>query len=245
MTDLGEEFTPVWNDLRLNIPAVNNALDGLVTGQFKVAPLFECETDLFSALRDEAMTLIGASPGQILGQGHPTALYVQANDPTWDMKAASIHQYSLYNSHNDLLFNDEDHHWHTSHRRFNSKLPTLPKFFSKYFGHSELQNFRMQAIEGTGSLGRHREKIIGIPKRERHFKLRFHLPIVTNTNVQFELDNQSFSMNAGTVYLFNQSCMHSVVNDGAELRVHLIFDCYLNAYILEKIIAPACQHLLQ
>ncbi len=236
-----ETFAPIWEDVRRNAEASNAVLDLIIRGQVGVLPLFECDPALFAEVRDEAVALSDAHSGQALDSQHPTAKYVKANDPSWTVKPNTVHQYSLYNSHNDVLFNDEDHHWHTTARRFNSRLTAIPKFFHRYFGSSELQNFRMQSIRGGGDLGLHREKIVGIPKREQHYKLRFHLPIVTNPGVRFMMDGQSYTMKAGWVHIFNQACMHGVENKGDALRIHLVFDCYLNDSILQSLIGPAAR----
>jgi hypothetical protein len=229
------------DDVRLNSSESNAALDLLVTTEIKVLPLFECDPLLFAAMRDEALALVAGEAGQAVNGDHPTAAYVHASDPAWHVKPGTIHQYSLYNSADDVLFNDEDHHWLGVERRVNPRLPAVREFVSRYFGRSALQNFRMQSIRGGSDLGRHRERIVGIPGRERQFKLRFHLPIVTNPGVTFWMDGAAFTMKAGWVYLFNQGCMHGVSNEGAELRIHYIFDCYLDDEIVSGMLMPAWQ----
>lgn len=237
-TDL--QYRPLLDDVALNAPESNAVLDGLVTGEIKVLRLFECDPTLFAQIKQEAFGLVAAQQGQPVGADHPTAVYVRSFDPSWSVKPDSIQQYSLYNSANDLLYNDEDHHWQRKDRRFNSCLRAVPEFVRRYLGHSVLQNFRMQCIRGGGDLGRHREKILGIPGRERQFKLRFHLPVVTNPAVSFAMDDLSFVMEEGWVYLFNQACTHGVSNEGTELRIHLIFDCYLaDDDIVRRLIGPA------
>jgi hypothetical protein len=232
-------YRSVGDDVRFNSAESNRVVDLLVTTEIKVLPLFECDPALFAAMRDEARALVAEHSGQLVSGDHPTAAYVQASDPGWTLKPGSIHQYSLYNSADDVLFNDEDHHWKGVERQFNSKLPALRQFVSRYFSGSVLQNFRMQTICGGSDLGRHRERIVGIPGRERQFKLRFHLPIVTNPGVTFWMDGLAFTMKVGWVHLFNQGCMHGVSNAGADLRVHYVFDCYLDDDLVRAVIAPA------
>ena len=232
-------YRPMSADVRVNAAGSNRVLDLIVRMQIKVLRLFECDAPLFVAMQQEAMAFVDQHPGQLVVGDHPTAAYVQASDPDWTLKPGTIRQYSLYNSKDDELFNDEDHHWKGVTRQFNSKLPALREFAGRYFGGSVLQNFRMQSIRGGSDLGRHRERIVGIPGREPQYKLRFHLPIVTNPGVAFWMDGESFTMKAGSVYLFNQGCMHGVANAGTELRVHYIFDCYLDDDIASGMIAPA------
>ena len=244
MAEIGSKFLPIWDDPRLNSQESNDVIDFLVTTRIKMLPLTECDSVLFEKMKEEAISLAGSQSGQSVQGDHPTALYVKKNDPSWTVKQDSIHQYSLYNSRDDLLFDGEDSHWHSTDRQFNSSLLFVPQFFKRYFVDSELQNFRMQSIRGGGDLGLHREKIVGIPNRPQHFKIRFHLPIVTNPGVRFMMDGQAFVMKEGWVYLFNQVCLHGVENKGDSLRIHLIFDCYLNGYILRELVAPAYRMVL-
>jgi len=232
------EFSPLSYDLIENSAESNVMLGRLINGEIKILKLFTCEPVLFGQVRDEIMSIVTSNEGQVLGSGHPTFDYIRKWDPNWKPKPGSVHQYSLFNSRDQLQFFDEDHHWFTG-RHFNSRLKSVPEFFKTYFGESELQNFRINAIAGGGELGQHRERIVAIPKREQHYKLRFHLPIVTNPGVHFLMDGRSFRMEAGSAYLFNQGCMHGVTNDSDDLRVHLVWDCYLNDYIVSRLLAPA------
>ena len=55
------------------------------------------------------------------------------------------------------------------------------------------------------------------------------------------MDGQAYRMEAGTIYLFNQWCLHGVANEGSDLRVHMVWDCYLNDYIINELMAPALE----
>jgi hypothetical protein len=231
-------FAPISYDLIQNTPESNVVIGKLAGGEIKMLRLFECEPLLFANMRDEVMAIVTAGGGEILGAGHPTFDYVSRWDPAWKPVPNTICQYSLLNSRHDLAFFQEDHHWFAD-RTLNPGLKYIPEFVNRYFHRSEPQNFRIQAIAGGGELGQHRERIVAIPKREQHYKLRFHLPVVTNPGVRFMMDGEAFTMEVGWVYLFNQSCLHGVTNAGDELRVHLVFDYYLNDYIVSELIRPA------
>ena len=232
------KFEPISFDLIANTPESNVILGRLISGDIKVLRLFQCDPDLFEKVRGEVMSIVTSDGGQALGTGHVTFDYIAKWDPKWKPKPGTIYQYSLINSKHDLYFTGEDHHWFPG-REFNPILRYVPEFFKTYFRDSELQNFRIQAIAGGGDLGQHRERIVAIPKRESHYKLRFHLPIVTNPGVKFLMDGGSYRMESSWTYLFNQSCMHGVANEGTELRVHLVWDCYLNDYIVNELMVPA------
>lgn len=232
-------FDPLSYDLMMNRPETSEVLGKLISGELKIEKLFSCEPSLFERVREEVMGLVMAG-GQALETGHPTFDYIARWDPLWQPKPGTVIQLSLFNSRGDVRFFDEDHHWFAG-RRLNPTLKAVPEFFATYFKESELQNCRIQALTGGGELGLHRERIVGIPKREQHYKLRFHLPIVTNPGVKFLMDGQTYRMAAGHVYLFNQWCLHGVSNDSDQLRVHLYWDFYLNAYIANDLIAAALQ----
>ncbi len=235
---MDEQFQPISYDLVGNTPESNPVIGDLVGGRIKILELIQCDPPFFEAVEREVMELLSKRKGYSLDTGHPTFDYIRKWDPRWKPEPDTVTQYSLFNTRNDIVFFEEDHHWFPD-RQFNSMLTEIPNFYERYFGDSELQNFRVQAVAGGGGLGQHRERIVAIPKRESHYKLRFHLPILTNPDVTFLMDGESFHMEAGWIYLFNQACLHGVSNQGDAMRIHLVWDCYLNDYIISRLIVPA------
>jgi len=53
---------------------------------------------------------------------------------------------------------------------------------------------------------------------------RFHIPIITNKNVYFQVGDEVKNMKAGECWEINNSKPHSVKNEGVENRVHLLID---------------------
>lgn len=53
---------------------------------------------------------------------------------------------------------------------------------------------------------------------------RFHIPIITNDNVWFKIEDEVKNMKAGECWEINNSKLHSVKNEGVENRVHLMID---------------------
>lgn len=53
---------------------------------------------------------------------------------------------------------------------------------------------------------------------------RIHVPLVTNPQVEFLVDDQAVIMQEGQAYELNNLLVHSVRNNGDEDRIHLIFD---------------------
>jgi hypothetical protein len=63
---------------------------------------------------------------------------------------------------------------------------------------------------------------------------RIHLPIKTNSRVRFNIDGFPYQFNVGEAYELNNQKTHSVINKGAEERIHFIFD-YVPLSEVEKL----------
>ena len=59
---------------------------------------------------------------------------------------------------------------------------------------------------------------------------RLHIPIVTNSQVEFILDGQRLVMNEGECWYIDANFTHSVANRGQEDRVHLVIDGLKNEW---------------
>lgn len=57
---------------------------------------------------------------------------------------------------------------------------------------------------------------------------RLHLPLKTNSDVNFMVDNKNYHFKEGTVYEFDNTRLHSVSNNSNEERIHLIVDWVYN-----------------
>lgn len=74
-------------------------------------------------------------------------------------------------------------------------------------------------LQAGGMIRRHKDK--GYWLSHSH---RVHVPIITNDRVLFSVGNETINMKEGEVFEVNNRRVHSVVNEGAEDRVHLILD---------------------
>ena len=59
---------------------------------------------------------------------------------------------------------------------------------------------------------------------------RIHIPITTNDQVSFVLDNEKLSLLPGQCWYINANFTHSVSNFGKEDRVHLVIDLERNSW---------------
>jgi hypothetical protein len=62
---------------------------------------------------------------------------------------------------------------------------------------------------------------------------RIHIPIITNPQVEFYLDNERVDMLPGTCWYMNFNLPHRINNFGNTDRVHLVIDIIVNGHIRE------------
>jgi hypothetical protein len=62
---------------------------------------------------------------------------------------------------------------------------------------------------------------------------RHHIPIITNNNVFFLIDNGALNMLEGECWEINNMHLHEVINNSEQDRVHLLIDIIPNEYIGE------------
>jgi quercetin dioxygenase-like cupin family protein len=70
---------------------------------------------------------------------------------------------------------------------------------------------------------------------------RLHIPVITNSEVDFRLCGRRVTMEPGSVWYLRLSEPHSVVNAGATDRVHLVIDAQSNDW-LQALLARGTPH---
>jgi hypothetical protein len=60
---------------------------------------------------------------------------------------------------------------------------------------------------------------------------RIHVPIVTNPELDFFLEEERLDLKPGECWYINFNLLHSLNNRGASPRVHLVFDCDVNEWV--------------
>lgn len=61
-------------------------------------------------------------------------------------------------------------------------------------------------------------------------KFRIHIPIVTNPDVHFTIEEETLYLAAGECWYMDFSATHSIINAGSTARVHLIMDGIRNSW---------------
>lgn len=86
--------------------------------------------------------------------------------------------------------------------------------------HFEKAAVRLLNLSAGAQIKPHSDHCLGY--EDGYFRL--HIPIITNPDVIFILDDQRLIMNEGECWYINANFTHSVANNGAEDRIHLVID---------------------
>jgi aspartyl/asparaginyl beta-hydroxylase (cupin superfamily) len=75
-----------------------------------------------------------------------------------------------------------------------------------------------------------------------HGEARLHVPIFTNPDVEFYIDEQRLAMLPGTCWYINANLPHRVANRGACDRIHLVIDCVVDEWLRALFSTGAVEH---
>jgi len=70
-------------------------------------------------------------------------------------------------------------------------------------------------------------------------EVRLHIPVITNPQVEFVLNQIRVSMNEGECWYLNVNRPHRVANGGTTDRVHLVVDCAVNDWLRDLLMTVA------
>lgn len=70
-------------------------------------------------------------------------------------------------------------------------------------------------------------------------EVRLHIPVITNTAVEFFLADERILMQEGECWYMNLTLKHRINNNSNIDRVHLVIDCKVNDWIKEQFAANA------
>ncbi len=65
--------------------------------------------------------------------------------------------------------------------------------------------------------------------------VRFHIPVVTNPDVEFYLNRARVVLEAGSCWYLRLADPHSVANNGSTDRVHMVIDAAVNDWIADML----------
>lgn len=95
------------------------------------------------------------------------------------------------------------------------------------FFECEKSSVRLMKLHSGAEIKEHRDLDMSFEEGE----VRFHIPLITNDQVSFFLDQERVIMQPGECWYLNLSLKHSVINAGSSDRIHLVLDCKVNDWV--------------
>jgi Aspartyl/Asparaginyl beta-hydroxylase len=92
-----------------------------------------------------------------------------------------------------------------------------------------LQAVRLMRLTAGSRIKEHRDLELSVEEGT----VRIHVPVLTNAGVDFRLNGSRVVMPAGSAWYLRLSDPHSVTNNGAGDRVHMVIDARVNDWIRE------------
>lgn len=90
-----------------------------------------------------------------------------------------------------------------------------------------LLSVRLLKLKARSNIREHKDFNLGYEDGE----LRLHVPIVTNPDVKFFLNNERVIMDEGECWYLDLNLRHRVENESDADRVHLVIDCVVNDWV--------------
>lgn len=108
--------------------------------------------------------------------------------------------------------------------------PKLQSILKKLSGEKVL--YRVQHFKPGGVITKHRDRGCGLTSG----RIRIHIPVKTNDDVHFIIDNERIHMRKGECWVLDPNYPHAVDNKGQQERIHLMIDCKLNDWWQEQLL---------
>jgi len=90
-----------------------------------------------------------------------------------------------------------------------------------------LRSVRLMKLKAGAKILKHRDAELSY----EHGEARLHIPLQTNEEVRFILDDELLPMRTGECWYINANLYHSVENNGSTDRIHLVIDCEVNEWL--------------
>lgn len=107
------------------------------------------------------------------------------------------------------------------------RCPYIQQVLSTFQCH--LEAVRLLKLRAHSSIREHKDYNLGYEDGE----VRFHIPILTNHDVEFYLNQRRIVMNEGECWYLDFNLPHRVINNSSSDRVHLVIDCVVNDWVRE------------
>ena len=109
-------------------------------------------------------------------------------------------------------------------------------YFQKVLQHfkCQLKAVRLLKLNAGAIIKEHRDAELYFEKGE----IRLHIPVITNDEVEFYLDNERMFLKKGECWYMNFNLPHSINNKGKTDRIHLVVDAIVNDWVMELFEQP-------
>lgn len=97
------------------------------------------------------------------------------------------------------------------------------------------QAVRFLRLKAGSIIKEHRDHELGFEDGE----VRLHIPVITNPQVEFVLNQVRVVMHEGECWYLNVNQPHRVANGGTADRIHLVVDCEVNDWLRDQLLATA------
>ena len=188
--------------------------------------LFKFKEEFFTNLKVELVKISTHYPkSNVADSAHGTH---------WTGMKGKVYQWSLLNTNGSTNDPTMGNHLKVleDKKLWIKDVPNLRKFMS--FFKDSMITCRLNYLGPNSYLEPHKEWIVHKDDRGVFARMRFHVPILTNTGVTAQLNNARIHMEAGYLYLFNNGTVHDARNDGDAGRYHLVFVCLVNQKLMDN-----------
>lgn len=93
---------------------------------------------------------------------------------------------------------------------------------------AELRSVRLMSLAPGVRVPEHRDTPTGLP----YGFIRVHVPVRTNPGAVLSIDKVEHRWQPGTLWYGDFSRLHSVINTGDQVRIHLVIDCSISPGLL-------------
>lgn len=131
--------------------------------------------------------------------------------------------------HSDNPYADLFSHKQFEHTALLKSLPETSRFLEKLA--CEKLSVRLLNLHAGSVIKAHRDMELAFEQGEA----RLHIPIFTNPEVEFYVDEDRVMMNEGDCWYINANIKHRVTNKGPADRIHLVIDCKVNEWLTKQI----------
>ena len=113
------------------------------------------------------------------------------------------------------------------------RAPAVRALLARF--HCRLRTVRLLRLAPGSTIKRHEDSGLD----PENGMLRIHMPIFTEPEVRFLLNDVPVAMTPGSAWYLRLSDPHEVLHRGAADRVHLVVDCWSNDWLLGMLRAAA------